>query len=406
MSLLFEPFELGGLGLPNRVVRSAVYQGMASPGGEVTEELLAAYRALSKGGSGLLITGSAYVSLDGRSGGGMLSAADDSTISGLRKLSSVLREGGGRGILQLFHAGRQTKEEFTGGKTPVAPSELEEPTLGTRPRALGEEEVEGIIDAFASAARRAREGGFDGVELHSAHGYLLSQFLSPHTNRRQDKWGGGLEGRLKIILEIRESIGSLAGEDFPLLVKINTEDGIPGGLEPKEAVEVAGRLLGAGFTAIELSGGMFEAGDFTVRRGLRPKEEEAYFLEAAREIRKKVKGPLILVGGIRSRSVAEGILAEGAVDLISLGRPLTREPDLPLLWQGGKDGADCISCNLCIMKVMRGLPNLCYDSYVGALRRAVDEGRLASEDAKTLRIALQRDGKVPEVPGFNHPLRP
>ncbi|MFQ6110451.1 MAG: NADH:flavin oxidoreductase [Nitrospinota bacterium] len=406
MSLLFEPFELGGLGLPNRIVRSALYQGMASPEGEVTEELLSAYRALSRGGSGLLITGSAYVSLDGRSGGRMLSAADDSTLSGLRKLSSILREGGGRGILQLFHAGRQTTQEFTGGKTPLAPSELEEPTLGTRPRALTEGEVEGICDAFASAARRAREAGFDGIELHAAHGYLLSQFLSPHTNRREDKWGGSLEGRLRILLEIRERTGSLAGEDFPVLVKINTEDGIPGGLEPEGAAGVAERLLGAGFSAVELSGGMFEAGDFTVRKGLRPKEEEAYFLDAAREIRKRAKGPLILVGGVRSRSVAEGILAEGAADLISLGRPLTREPDLPLLWQEGKEGADCISCNLCIMKVMRGLPNLCYDFHIGALRTAVDEGRLAPEEAKTMRLALQREGKVPEIPGLNRSLRP
>ncbi len=406
MSLLFEPFELAGLTLPNRIVRAALYQGMANPEGEVTEELISAYRSLARGGAGLIITGSAHVSPEGRSGARMMSTADDSALPGLTKLSSCLREGGGRGILQLFHAGRQTTEEFTGGRTPVAPSEVEEPGLGTRPRALAEEEIEGVIDAFAVAARRAREAGFDGVELHAAHGYLLSQFLSPYTNRRKDRWGGSLEGRLRVLLQTRERIAGLAGGDFPVLVKMNTEDGVPGGLEPQEAAEAAGWLLGEGFSAVELSGGMFESGDFTIRRGLRPREEEAYFLRAARGIREKTKGPLLLVGGIRSRPVAEGILAEGTADLISLGRPLTREPDLPLLWREGKEGAGCISCNLCIMKVMRGLPNLCYDLYLGAIRSAVDEGRLAPEEGKTLRLALQREGKAPRVPGFNSPLPP
>jgi 2,4-dienoyl-CoA reductase-like NADH-dependent reductase (Old Yellow Enzyme family) len=246
---------------------------------------------------------------------------------------------------------------------PTAPSAIYDKFLDQTPRELTLEEIDRIVGAYAAAIRRVREAGFDGVQLHAAHGWLLSSFLSPHTNRRTDAYGGSTENRVRIVGEICERARQLVGDDFPILIKMNTTDFFPGGTGLDEAVRVAAMLAESGFAAVEASGGMWEAltrGDEALgwpavmipesRTQLKKKEQEAYFLPAARALKARLDIPVILVGGLKSFSVIEEILESGWADLVALSRPLIRQPDLPGLWRAGTqlDRADCLSCNACL----------------------------------------------------------
>jgi 2,4-dienoyl-CoA reductase-like NADH-dependent reductase (Old Yellow Enzyme family) len=231
------------------------------------------------------------------------------------------------------------------------------------------EEIEETIEAFAKVARRAKEAEFDAVQLHAAHGWLLSEFLSPYTNRRTDEYGGTTENRVKIVEDIYKRIVENVGKDFPILIKINVDDFLEGGINLKESKRIAKRLSKRGFAAIETSGCMWEVTTRSreelgwnpvmlpeSRTNIRSKDKEAYFLPHAREIRKVIAAPLILVGGIRSLDVIENIMAEGSVDFVALCRPLIRQPDLPNKWLKEIGGltADCISCNGCVRSTMVG----------------------------------------------------
>jgi 2,4-dienoyl-CoA reductase-like NADH-dependent reductase (Old Yellow Enzyme family) len=231
------------------------------------------------------------------------------------------------------------------------------------------EEIEETIEAFAEAARRAEEEGFDAIQLHVAHGWLLNEFLSPYTNRRTDEYGGRTEKRVKIIEYIYKRTVEKVGKDFPILIKMNVDDFLEGGINLNESKKIAERLSKVGFAAIETSGCMWEVMTRSKeelgwepamvpesRINIRSKDKEAYHLPYAREIRKVINVPLILVGGIRSLDVIEKILAEGSADFVALSRPLIRQPDLPNRWLKGIGGltADCISCNGCVGSLMAG----------------------------------------------------
>ncbi len=249
--------------------------------------------------------------------------------------------------MQLSHAGRQTKEKICGGQ-PLAPSAVYEPIYKVWPREMSEAEIEEVIQAFVQGARRAREAGFDGVQLHCAHGYLLSSFLSPYTNRRQDKWGGSLNNRGRIIQEILRQIKSSVGPDFPVIAKLNSTDYLPGGLEIDEAREVARLLAADGMDGLEVSGGSAESGRGSMWPGLRNKEEEGYFVPAAALIKGAISIPVIGLGGLRSLEVMEEMVATGKADMISMSRPFIREPDLIAKFERGQtSAASCISCNKC-----------------------------------------------------------
>ena len=234
-SVLFEPIKIGALTTPNRFVRSATHDFMADESGCVTDRQVALFDRLAQGEVGLIITGHAFVEPRGKASLFQTAVYDDRFIAGLRRIPAAVHRTPARILLQIAHAGRQTKEKFAGG-IPMAPSAVHEPVFKLMPHPMSPVEIRTVIRAFVAAAGRAREAGFDGVQLHAAHGYLLSAFLSPHTNRRRDVWGGSLENRLRMTLEIVAGIQNLAGPDFLLTVKLNTTDLLPSGLDIAEAM--------------------------------------------------------------------------------------------------------------------------------------------------------------------------
>ncbi len=347
---LFSNFEIKTIKMKNRIVRSATFEKMADDDGFVTDKLIDLYVNLAKGGVGLIITGNALVHTSGRSAPKMICIHNDFYIEGLKRLTDAVHKEDGKIVIQLTHGGRQCASIFLHGNPPLAPSAVYEPVYKVKPRELKHEEIWEIIDSFGKAARRAKEAGFDGVQIHGAHGYLVNQFLSPYTNRRNDYWGGDEERRFHFLEEVYQSIRDNVGYDYPVMIKLNACDFIDGGLTLDESLRIAKRLENLGIDAIEVSGGIVESK--IDERPVRPKidspEKEAYFRGFAREFKKNLNIPIMVVGGIRSRTTAEDILQKNDADLISLSRPLIREPDLPKKWMKGKDIVDCIYCNGCM----------------------------------------------------------
>jgi len=236
------------------------------------------------------------------------------------------------------------------GIEPLGPSVMKN-EKGLFCRAMTEQEIDRVISDFGHAAIRAREAGFDGIQLHAAHSYLMSQFLSPFYNKREGDYGGSVENRARIVVEVLSTVRSEVGEDYPVMIKMNSEDFVDGGFSIDEMLQTSAMLEKAGIDAIELSGGTRYSGKYGAVRQNTPttEEEEVYYLQAAQRYKKHIKVPLMLVGGIRSYEVAEKLVAEGVTDYISLSRPLIREPHLIERWKAGdKRKATCISCNLCM----------------------------------------------------------
>jgi 2,4-dienoyl-CoA reductase-like NADH-dependent reductase (Old Yellow Enzyme family) len=217
------------------------------------------------------------------------------------------------------------------------------------------QDIQKIITDFADAARRAKTAGFDGVQIHAAHGYLLSQFLSPIFNHRHDKYGGDIHNRSRIHIEVYQAIREAAGKDYPVLIKINCRDFVENGLNLNDSLEVGRALSDAGFDAIELSGGLLTGGQLSpIRAGMKSGEEEVYYREEARDFKNAIEVPLILVGGIRSFQAAERLVKDGAADYISMCRPLIKEPNLINRWKSGALGkSECKSCNRCFIKGLK-----------------------------------------------------
>lgn len=348
---VFEPVEIGPLTLRNRIVRSATWLGLAGPRGEVSDALVGRYEELGAGGAGLVIGGYTYVSREGRHLPNMTGAHEDDLVPGLARWAAAIKRGGAAAALQLVHAGGQTRSEWIGDTIPVAPSLAISPQYTETPRELYREEITRILKAFGQAARRAREAGFDAVQLHAAHGYLANQFLSPLTNLRGDRYGGDLRGRFRFLQEVVVSVQLAAGADFPVFVKLNGSDFLPGGFELGEAGEVAEWLSQRGVAMIEVSGGTPGSGELgPVRSGVEPGKGEAYFRDHAGAIKRRVACPVAVVGGLRSLGLLEEMLDFGEADLFSLSRPLICEPDLPNRWRAGdRAPARCVSCNRCFL---------------------------------------------------------
>jgi len=391
-SIVFKPGSIGSILIKNRLVRSATLENAAA--GEVNDALLQIHRKLARGGAGLIITGITWV--DPCTTAPRITRVDnDSYIPGLRKLAAAVHDVDPdcRIMLQLHHPGRQVARheerqallplfppallaymqkhpeilqpghEEPDSPDPVAPAAVYDALFRRTPRALSTEEVEKLIDAYAEGIRRAQEAGFDGVQLHAAHGWLLSSFLSPHTNRREDIYGGNIENRTRILREIYTRARKKVSATFPILVKFNATDFLPDGIEIEEGIRIAGILSKTGFDALEVSGGMWEALTRSSqelgwplvflpesRTGIKRPDMEGYFLPAAKMIKDRTDATVISVGGYRSFPFIEQALRSGAADFISLSRPLIRQPDLPNRWISGKgsDKAKCISCNACL----------------------------------------------------------
>jgi len=359
MNLLFEPFSIKNLTLPNRFVRSATYDGMAEKNGRVSSGQIRMVEELAKGGVGLIILGIATVHPSGQISVFQNSLADDDCIPGFRNLAETAHEHGAKIAVQLFHAGRETAKAFKPHrKQALAPSYVQDDTFFQYPhREITETEIQQVIRDFGQAAGRAREAGLDAVQVHGAHAYLLSQFLSPLTNRRTDDWGGTLENRLRLHQEILRTIRSKVGEEYPVMIKIGVQDGFPGGLEFSEGKQAAQRLAQWGYDALEISSGLrgpgYENAEFKTR--VNRLDHEAYFRPWCRKIKSEVTVPVMMVGGLRTPELMEEVIQNGEADLISLSRPLIKEPALIRDWQqSDRHRATCISCNKCFEALLKG----------------------------------------------------
>jgi 2,4-dienoyl-CoA reductase-like NADH-dependent reductase (Old Yellow Enzyme family) len=359
MSTLFESSEINGMKLSNRFVRSATWEGMASEDGKVTPKLIELMTSLAKGGLGLIITSHAYVHQYGQAVPRQLGVYSDELIPGLREMTGAVHDKGGKVVLQLAHAGFFASAKLT-GQTPLAASQVEGIAKSPR-REMSISDIEEITKAFSQAAIRAKSAGFDGVQIHSAHGYLLSQFLSPMFNHRRDKYGGDIQNRARALIAVLKNIRKAVGDDYPILVKMNCQDFVENGLRLEDAVQVGQMLTENGIDAIELSGGILISRKLSPSRmGIKSEDKEAYFQNEARAFKEKVDVLLIVVGGMRSFAVAERLVNDGLADYISMSRPFIREPDLINRWKTGDlRKASCVSDNQCFGPGMKGVGIYC-----------------------------------------------
>ncbi len=354
MSKLFERSAINGMELSNRFVRSATWEGMAAEDGSVTPKLTETLAALARGGVGLIITSHAYVLREGQAGPWQLGIYKDELIEGLWDLTTAVHENGGKVVVQITHAGNFAAKQLI-GRSPLVVSDFE--GLSKSPRQeMTIDYIRELVVAFGESARRAKAAGFDGVQIHSAHGYLLSQFLSPAFNRREDEYGGSIENRARIHLETYQAVRKAVGDEFPVLIKLNCQDFAENGLRSEESRTVGRMLAEAGLDAIELSGGLLTGGKLSPSRsGIKSEEQEAYFKEDAQAFKNEINIPLILVGGIRSLEVAEHLVEDGVADYVSMSRPFIREPALINRWKAGdRQRARCNSDNLCFGPGMQG----------------------------------------------------
>jgi 2,4-dienoyl-CoA reductase-like NADH-dependent reductase (Old Yellow Enzyme family) len=336
--------------LPNRIAKSAMSEQLADEYNSPTERHARLYRRWAEGGTGLSVTGNVMIDRRSREGLRNVVVEDDRDLALLREWTSEGQVGGCRLWMQISHPGRQTAPGVA--QEIVAPSPVRLKKMGplfTTPRELRHDEIERLIDRFATTAAVARMAGFSSVQVHGAHGYLCAQFLSPITNRRTDGWGGTLDNRMRFLLEVVRAVRGSVGADFPVSVKLNTNDFQRGGSTVRDAVVVAQALEEERLDLLELSGGTYENPSMMLGpdRAAELRRREAYFLEAAAEIRAVTTLPLMLTGGLRSAAAMASIVADGTVDVVGLARPLAVDPDLPKkILSGESDGVRLPSVTL------------------------------------------------------------
>lgn len=350
MADIFTPWQIKDLNIPNRLVRSATWEGLADDDGAPTHELINALADLAEGGVGLIITGYAYISPKGLGMPKQTGVHIDALVGPLTRISDAVHKAGGLVAMQIVHAGGQTKSKWIGGQ-PMGPSAMVNPAFGEEVAEMSLMQIEDTIDAFAMAAARVKAAGFDAVQLHGAHGYLINQFLSPATNQRTDDYGGSPAKRARFAYEVLAAARQAVGPRYPVFIKLNSEDAVEGGLTLEEGVAVAQGLSQRGIDAIEVSGGTPAAGKLSPSRVVKEAGDEGYFLPNAVAIKKVVSCPVICVGGWRSRAEVEKALDQ--VDAVALSRPFIRQPDLANRWKAGEDKATCISCNQCFSVGMK-----------------------------------------------------
>jgi 2,4-dienoyl-CoA reductase-like NADH-dependent reductase (Old Yellow Enzyme family) len=357
-SILFEPTNIAGLELKNRLVRSATAEAMATPDGRPTPQLKDLYCALAQGEVGLIITSGAAIeswvnppeTIGIRAG---LAMHDDRFIDDWPEIIQAVHERGANIAMQYGYLGRQDIPQLRGA-APLAPSAVPIEATGVTPQAMTQADIMDVVEKFAQAARRIKEAGFDAAQIHGAHGNLVTNFMSPFTNRRQDEYGGSAENRARFVNEVIQRTRELVGPDFPIMIKLSFSDFVDNGLDPDEAVQMAAIMADSGIDCIEVSGGtLSETPDRISVKNIKRPEQEAYFLSIAKALKKQVDIPVMLVGGLRTPEVLEKALQDGAADLLSLCRPLIREPGLVGRWkQGDRTKATCVSCNTCFTSWM------------------------------------------------------
>ncbi|ADI74277.1 NADH:flavin oxidoreductase/NADH oxidase [Methanohalobium evestigatum Z-7303] len=349
--MLFEPINISQLEIPNRFVRSATHEWLAENNGKPTYKLAEMYEELARNEVGLIITGYSYVNPRGKSANNQQGIYTDDFIEPYSQVVSKVHRYNSKIMLQIVHGGRQSlvSKDYPA----LAPSAVTDEATGITPVEMSESQILQTIEDFANAARRAKAAGFDGVQLHCAHGFLLSNFISPYTNQRTDKWGGSVENRTRIITEIIKRIrGMTLDMDYPITVKLNSTDGFGSdsdkpGLDINDTIQIAKILQQNGVNAIEVSGGIFET-HLMSQQNIDSVEKEAYFKKNAKLIKNAVDIPVILVGGVRSKYIMEKIISADNADMISMSRPFICEPDfVAKIKEGISEESQCVSCNLC-----------------------------------------------------------
>jgi 2,4-dienoyl-CoA reductase-like NADH-dependent reductase (Old Yellow Enzyme family) len=338
------PYTIQNLTVKNRILRSATMENMADEQGFVTDTLVNLYSDLASGGTGLIITGASAVEPKGKIWKHQTAVWNDRYIKGLARIAEVIHQHGNscKCAVQLHHGGMAGFGYSYGSKD-----------SGYSLNDASESEIRNTIDAFGDAAFRVKQAGFDAISVHAAHGYLISQFLSPLTNNRTDKWGGNLARRMRFALEICQSIKNKVGLDFPLLWKMNCSDYCNGGSDLADYAQIADKLVQAGVDLIEVSGGVKE--QIKLRSQLKKKagEQEAYFRDAIAPFKNAIGNKaLAITGGIRSLNIMQGLIDEGA-DMIGICRPLISEPDFPrkIFDSPEINTARCTSCNKCLLRI-------------------------------------------------------
>ena len=401
---LFSPIRIGSLELSGRFVKSATTETLCTDDGFVTDDLIEYYEKIAQAGTPLLITGNAYFNLYSKAAPRQLAADDDDKIPGLRRLTDAVHRHGSKIFMQIYHVGRQASPRFVGRTDAVSPSRVFEPTLGVRPREITREEIQETVQGLADAGARGQQAGFDGIQIHAAHGYLINAFLTPHTNRRKDEYGGSFENRLRFLLEVYRAIRQRVGQDYPVIMKMNGSDELTlrKGLKPDDMVKVAQRMQSEGVDAVEISAGHYESG-LTFERGrwrkffstvttigvgrnlpgyqripvrlLAPLLDwglrrvagysEGFNLRYSKLFKQALTIPVICVGGFVHREAMERAIASGECDMVSAARALIADPFLYRHMQEGVQGPQCDFCNACYARAAVW-PIDCYNEEVRA----------------------------------------
>lgn len=357
MKILFDRTHINNISLKNRFIRSATCENMVKEGGHLTERLFKVYENLAIGQVGLIITGNALVLEEENFNPTMMGIYDDDFIDEYRKLTDMVHSYGSKIVLQLVCVGDETdyapkdRKSNYSSIVPREDSKLLCPSIisvrkgSDISKEMTTDDIKSLAKAFGDAALRAKAACFDGVQIHAAHSFLLSKFLTPYYNRRNDEYGGSIENRGRIIFEVYDEIRKRTGQDFGVLLKINCEDFMEDGLTFEESKYMCMELSRRGIDAVEISGGS------ACRPGINSPDKEGYFKSYAAEVADSIDKPVIAVGGFRSIEVMEKVLNETKIRYISMSRPLIREPDLIKRWQEGeKIAPKCISCNGCFRK--------------------------------------------------------
>jgi len=348
MKKIFEPARLGGLELKNRLIRSATYEIGCIENTAFLPALQTIYTDLAHGGIGLIITGMMGVSP--MSSLGTAAIYGDTFVAETRGLADAVHKAGSKIVIQLGHQGAKASP-LPEGTSPESPSDVELPGC-TPAKAMSKKQISSVIKDYGKAALRCKEAGADGVQIHGAHGYLISQFLSPYFNKRTDEYGGSIQNRARLLFEVFDEVRGTVGA-FPILVKFNYSDLVEPGISPQESVWVCEQLAKHGVDAIEISSGV--GFDSKTSPSQRRFIEEGFFAQSAADIASRVSVPIIAMGGFRTPQKIEEWLNKGNFEAISLSRPLIREPMLAKRWsQGDTAKATCVSCSKCFLMKKHG----------------------------------------------------
>lgn len=356
MKKLFEPALVGGLSLRNRFIRSATFEYVYDNEKEIfADKLLPLYETMAGNGVAAIITGMVGVDENSRVGSVMVKAYSRSFVPELSKLAHGVHALGARLVVQINHCGQKARQ-FDNGGSPLGPSDVETEE-GNPVRGMTRGEIRSAVASFADAAARCKEAGADAVQIHAAHGYLLSQFLNPYFNRRTDEYGGAIKGRARIVCEVYDAVRQAVGKDYPVWIKINSRDLTEPSITPEEFQWVCGELDKRGIDAIEVSGGAAVSPGSASTPLIRKEEDEGYFAREALKAAETASASIISVCGYRTPDVIEQWLNKGKIEGISLCRPLISEPDLIGRWErGDMRKARCISCSKCFNPELKCVP--------------------------------------------------